>query len=277
VLGIDERHPLVMGVLNVTPDSFFDGGRYADCGAAVARGVEMAGQGADVIDVGGESSRPGATPVPEDEELRRVVPVVEALAGRVRLSVDTVKPAVARAAVAAGASLINDVSGTLWPVAAECGVGWVAMHRQGTPADMQRDPRYDDVVAEVREHLLGLLVDARRAGVDELWVDPGIGFGKTVSHNLSLLAHLDSLVGAAHETGARVLVGTSNKWFLGVVGSGGGDPLPAPERAEGTIASSTWAMTQGAAMVRVHDVVAGVQAARLVGPVVGAVAEGEDR
>jgi dihydropteroate synthase len=264
-----------MGVLNVTPDSFFDGGRYEDPDAAVAHGLEMVAQGADVIDVGGESSRPGATAVGEDEELRRVVPVIERLAGRARLSIDTVKPAVARAAVAAGATLINDVSGTLWPVAAECGVGWVAMHRQGTPADMQRDPHYDDVVTEVREHLLGLVDEARRAGVEEVWADPGIGFGKTVAHNLSLLAHLDSLVAAAGDAGASVLVGTSNKWFLGLLASGGADALPPAERAEGTIASSTWAMTQGAGMIRVHDVVAGVQAARLVGPALGE--EGEAR
>jgi len=269
VLGTVERHPLVMGVLNVTPDSFFDGGRYEDTAAAVARGLEMVAQGADLIDVGGESSRPGASAVAEDEELRRVVPVIEALAGRARLSVDTVKPVVARAAVAAGATLVNDVSGTLWPVAAECGVGWVAMHRQGTPADMQRDPHYDDVVAEVREHLLGLVDEARRAGVTEVWADPGIGFGKTVAHNLSLLAHLDSLVAAATDAGASVLVGTSNKWFLGVLAAGGGDALGPDERAEGTVASSTWAMAQGAQMIRVHDVVAGVQAARLVGPAQG--------
>jgi dihydropteroate synthase len=192
--------------------------------------------------------------------------VVEALAGRAQVSVDTVKAAVARAAAAAGARLINDVSGTLWPVAAECGVGWVAMHRQGTPADMQSDPRYDDVVAEVRDHLLDLVGRARGAGVEEVWVDPGIGFGKTVAHNLALLAHLGDLVDAAHEAGARgVLVGTSNKWFLGVLGSGSDAPLPADDRSEGTLASSTWAMSQGVEMVRVHDVVAGAQAARLVG------------
>jgi len=256
-----------MGVLNVTPDSFFDGGRYPSSDAAVARGHEMVAEGADVIDVGGESSRPGATEVPEAEELRRVVPVIEALAGLAPISVDTVKPVVARAAVAAGATLINDVSGTLWPVAADCGVGWVAMHRRGTPADMQVDPRYDDVVAEVRDHLMGLAEKADRAGVADLWVDPGIGFGKTVAHNLALLAHLDGLVEAAHDRRARVLVGTSNKWFLGKLASRTDDPLPVHQRSEGTLASSTWAMAQGVEMVRVHDVGAGAQAARLVGPV----------
>ncbi len=254
-----------MGVLNVTPDSFSDGGRYLSADAAIARGRAMFEEGAAVVDVGGESSRPGAAPVDEAEELRRVLPVVEALAASGPVSIDTVKPAVARAAVAAGARLVNDVSGTLAAVAADCGAGWVAMHRKGTPSDMQADPRYDDVVAEVRAHLLALAGEARALGVGEVWVDPGIGFGKTVEHNLALLGHLGELVGAAAEAGARVLVGTSNKWFLGVLGSGGGDLIPPDERLEGTIASSTWAMVQGVQMVRVHDVVAAVQAARLVG------------
>jgi len=254
-----------MGVVNVTPDSFFDGGRYLDTDTAVARGRSMFDDGADVVDVGGESSRPGAIAVVEAEELRRVLPVVEALAPLGRVSIDTVKPGVARAAVEAGAVLVNDVSGELWPLAAECGVGWVAMHRQGTASDMQRDPRYGDVVAEVRTHLLALLDRARSAGVDEVWLDPGIGFGKTVGHNLSLLAHIGELVGAAEARGARVLVGTSHKWFLGAIGSPGEDPLPPAERADGTLASSTWAMAEGVHMVRVHDVAAAVQAARLVG------------
>jgi dihydropteroate synthase len=211
--------------------------------------------------------------VPEAEELSRVIPVIEALAPLGPVSIDTVKPAVARAAVAAGASLVNDVSGTLFELAAECGVGWVAMHRQGGPADMQRDPRYDDVVAEVRAHLLDLAASARAAGVGELWLDPGIGFGKTLEHNLALLAQLSELVAAATELGARVLVGTSNKWFLGRIAARGDETAPVDERLEGTIASSTWAMAQGAHMVRVHDVVAGVRAARLVGPVAGTFGE----
>jgi dihydropteroate synthase len=265
--GMGERRPLVMGVLNVTPDSFFDGGRFLSADAAIARGGAMFEEGADIVDVGGESSRPGAAQVDEAEELRRVLPVIEALASRGPVSIDTVKPAVARAAVEAGAQLVNDVSGTLAAVAAQCGAGWVAMHRQGTPADMQDDPHYDDVVAEVHAHVLALAADAHRFGVGEVWVDPGIGFGKTVVHNLALLGHVGELVGAAVAAGARVLVGTSNKWFLGVLGSGGLDPIPPEERLEGTIASSTWAMTQGVHMVRVHDVVSAVQAARLVGPV----------
>ncbi len=254
-----------MGVLNVTPDSFFDGGRYLEHDRAIERGRAMFADGADLVDVGGESTRPGATPVGEAEELRRVLPVIEALAPLGPISVDTTKPAVARAAVAAGAVLLNDVSGSPWPVAAECGVGWVAMHRQGTPADMQRDPRYDDVVAEVHAHLAGLLAAARSAGVAEVWLDPGIGFGKTVAHNLALLAHVRELVALAQDGGAGVLVGTSNKGFLGVVAAGGGEPLGPSDRAEATLASNTWAMAQGVDMVRVHDVVAALQAARLVG------------
>ncbi len=256
-----------MGVLNVTPDSFFDGGRYASADAAITRGRAMFSEGADVVDVGGESSRPGAAAVDEDEELRRVIPVIEALAPLGPVSVDTVKAGVARAAVAAGAGLINDVSGTLWPTAAECGVGWVAMHRKGTAADMQVDPRYDDVVTEVHGHVLCLADRAAKAGVGEIWVDPGIGFGKTVEHNLALLANVGQLVRDAEERGARVLVGTSNKSFLGVIGSPTGVPLPSDERAEGSLASSTWAMSQGVHMVRVHDVISSVRAARLVGPV----------
>ena len=190
-----------MGVLNVTPDSFSDGGRYLRPADALARGLAMVAEGADLVDVGGESTRPGARPVDEDEELRRVVPVVEALAGRVRLSVDTTKPSVARAAVAVGATLVNDISGRLFPVAASLGVGWVAMHMQGTPADMQRRPHYDDVVGEVHDFLLALAERARSAGVGEVWLDPGIGFGKTAAHNLALLGHVGELVRAGRRAG----------------------------------------------------------------------------
>jgi dihydropteroate synthase len=255
-----------MGVVNVTPDSFSDGGRYLRPADALARAAAMIAEGVDVVDVGGESSRPGATPVAEAEELRRVVPVVEGLAGQVRISVDTVKPAVARAAVAAGASLINDISGQLWPVAAELGVGWVAMHMRGTPADMQVDPRYDDVVAEVSRFLVGASAAAHRAGVGEVWLDPGIGFGKTAAHNLSLLRHLPELVEAAAERGDGLLVGTSRKRFLSEAADPGA-PVPAgPEdRAEASLATATWALWQGAGMVRVHDVAPAVAAATLVG------------
>jgi dihydropteroate synthase len=260
--------PSVMGVLNVTPDSFSDGGRYLDPEAALARGLAMVAEGADVVDVGGESSRPGAAPVPEAEERSRVVPVVEALAPRVRVSVDTAKAAVAEAALGAGASIVNDISARLWPLAAEAGAGYVAMHMQGAPATMQEDPRYHDVVGEVFGFLLAVGARARRAGVEELWLDPGIGFGKTVSHNLTLLRHLPELVAA----GEPVLVGTSRKGFIGRLSAGpGGDPLPVDARLPGSLASAVWAMVAGAAMVRVHDVAATVQAASLIGPAPGTV------
>ena len=249
--------PLVMGVLNVTPDSFSDGGRFIDCERAIAHGLAMVADGAVVIDVGGESTRPGAAPVGQAEELRRVLPVVEALAPHVRVSIDTTKVAVAEAAVAAGATLVNDVSASLHEVAAAGAVGWVAMHRKGEPPTMQLDPTYDDVVAEVTAFLVDRAERARAAGVDEVWVDPGIGFGKRHHHNLLLLQRLPTLVA----TGFPVLVGTSRKSFLGPLAGGA-----APEdRLEGSLATAVLAMARGAAMVRVHDVAATVQAARLVG------------
>ncbi len=261
----DER-ALVMGILNVTPDSFSDGGNWFATDLAIGRGLEMIAEGADIVDVGGESTRPGAAVVPVAEELRRVVPVVEALSPLVRVSVDTTKETVAEAAVAAGATLINDVSASLWQVAARCGVGWVAMHRQGTPDTMQDDPRYDDVVAEVRDLLAERAAQAAGAGVAEVWIDPGIGFGKTVDHNLQLLAGLDTLVA----TGLPVLVGTSRKAFLGVLAAGpDGATAPVSDRMPGSLATATWALQHGAGMVRVHDVAATVQAALLVGRPVG--------
>ena len=255
----------MMGVLNVTPDSFSDGGRYLDPDDALAHGLAMVAEGADLVDVGGESSRPGADPVDEAEERRRVVPVVAALAPHVRVSIDTVKPSVAEAAVAAGATLINDISGTLHPVAARCGVGWVAMHMQGTPADMQRQPHYGDVVDEVHTFLLERAREAQDLGVTEIWVDPGIGFGKTVEHNLSLLAHAGELARAAAAEGASVLVGVSRKRFLGAFGSLAGQPVGVEDRLEASLALATWAMAQGASMVRAHDVGPTLEAARLVG------------
>ncbi len=257
-----EPRPLVMGILNVTPDSFSDGGQWLEPGRAVTRGREMVAEGADIVDVGGESTRPGAEEVPAHVELERVIPVVAALAGEVRVSIDTTKESVAEAAVEAGATLINDVSASLWPVAARHGVGWVAMHRQGTPTTMQRQPHYDDVVAEVTAMLAERASRAATAGVDEVWIDPGIGFGKSIEHNLSLLGSLDDLVA----TGYPVLVGTSRKSFLGSLARRPGEqPAPVDERLPGSLATATWAMAHGARMVRVHDVAATVQAARLVG------------
>jgi dihydropteroate synthase len=245
-----------MGVLNVTPDSFSDGGRYLDPELAVAHGLALVAEGADVVDVGGESTRPGAGPVDEAEERRRVVPVIEALAPSVRVSVDTRSAAVAEAAVAAGATLVNDVSASLWPVAAEVGAGWVAMHMRGEPVTMQEAPRYDDVVAEVGAFLQERAVQARAAGVEEVWIDPGIGFGKTLEHNLALLRSLDRLVAG----GVPVVVGASRKGSLGQLTGG----ALVDDRLEASVATAVWAVEQGAAMVRVHDVAATVRALALL-------------
>ena len=245
-----------MGVVNVTPDSFSDGGRWFDADAAIAHGFALLAEGADIVDVGGESTRPGAAPVDEAEELRRVLPVVEALAGQGRVSIDTQKAAVAKAAVAAGATFVNDVSASLWAVAAETGAGYAAMHMRGTPATMQQDPTYGDVVGEVCDFLVARADAARAAGVDEVWIDPGIGFGKTIDHNLSLLRH----VGVFVDTGYPVLVGASRKGFLGRLT----DDAPEDDRLEASIAAAVIAMEAGAGMVRVHDVRPTVQAAALV-------------
>jgi dihydropteroate synthase len=246
----------VMGVVNVTPDSFSDGGRYPTVEAAVARGQALARAGADLIDIGGESTRPGAEPVPLQAELERVLPVLEALRDRtdVPLSIDTRKAEVARRALAAGASLVNDVSGLghdpeMAQVVARAGAALGLMHMQGTPQTMQADPRYDDVVGEVLEALAASMERAVRAGVarDRLWVDPGIGFGKTLGHNLFLLRHLSEL----HVLGAPILVGTSRKRFLGTL-AGGRSP---EERLAGTLGSiAAVAALRGADVVRVHDV-----------------------
>ncbi len=245
-----------MGILNVTPDSFSDGGRHLDPEAAIAQGFSLLSAGAEVVDVGGESTRPGAQPVAEDEELRRVLPVIEALAPHVRVSVDTRHAEVARAAVGAGATLVNDVSASLASVAAELGVGWIAMHMQGDPRTMQDDPRYHDVVGEVEAFLRGAAAEAAALGVEEVWIDPGIGFGKTLEHNLALLAQLDRLVGS----GLSVVVGTSRKGFLGQLTGGAG----VDDRLEASIATAVWAADQGVAMVRVHDVAETVQALAVV-------------
>lgn len=276
---MNPSRPLVMGVLNLTPDSFSDGGAHLAPEDAVRRAAEMFDDGVDILDLGGESTRPGATPVPPDEECERVLPALElvvplARAAGVRVSIDTRHEATARAAVAAGAELINDVSSSLWPVAAELGVGWVAVHAQGEPATMQDAPYYDDVVEEVRRELISAAMSARDAGVGEVWVDPGIGFGKTTAHNLELLARLDVLVAE----GFPVLVGTSRKRFTGelVAASDSGvrvvaneavevAPVAVEERRDASLATATWAMVLGAAGVRVHDVAVSRAAATVVG------------
>jgi dihydropteroate synthase len=255
--------PLVLGILNVTPDSFSDGGRYLEPAAAVARAEQMLAEGADVIDVGGESTRPGAAPLAERTELERVIPVIEALAGRCRLSIDTRHRAVAEAAVDAGATLINDVSASLYPVAAEAGVGWLAMHMLGEPATMQDRPRYRDVVSEVLAFLVERADAAAAAGVGEVWIDPGFGFGKDLEHNLQILAAIDRFVA----TGYPVAVGTSRKGMCGALlaeSDGADEPVPLEDRLEASLATATWAMVHGARMVRAHDVKAAWQAAMVV-------------
>jgi dihydropteroate synthase len=240
-----------MGVVNVTPDSFFPASRTSAHEDAIARGIQHFRAGADVVDVGGESTRPGATPVDERDELSRVLPVVEALAPHGTVSIDTQKEFVARAAIAAGATILNDVSASLVAVAAELGVGYVAMHRQGDSMVMQDNPTYDDVVGEISDFLREIADQSQRLGVTRLWLDPGIGFGKTTEHNLALLAHCDHFVEVAREYGAGVLVGTSRKRFLGQLSS---RAVEVDERLEGSLATAAWALVQGVSMVRVHDV-----------------------
>ncbi|MGI8757222.1 MAG: dihydropteroate synthase [Acidimicrobiales bacterium] len=256
--------PLVMGIVNVTPDSFSDGGQFFAADDAIAHGLTLVAEGAAVIDVGGASSRPGATPVDEATEVARVLPVVAALATHVRVSVDTTKAAVAHAAIDAGATLVNDIGASLAPVAAERGVGWVAMHMQGEPGTMQAAPHYADVVAEVTAFLATTAAAARHAGVDEIWIDPGIGFGKSAEHNWALLGALGDLVA----TGWPVLVGASRKAFLGsalAAADGADGQVGAHDRLEGSVATATWAALQGVAMVRAHDVGATVAALDAVG------------
>lgn len=260
-------HTLVMGVVNVTPDSFFDGGRFLQPEEAVGHGLELWEQGADLVDVGGESARPGAEEVPTREELRRVLPVVRGLAAEgVLVSVDTAKAEVAEAALEAGAVAVNDITALGDPamagLVAEAGAGVVLMHMQGTPRTMQEDPRYEDVVEEVRSFLLARAEVARQAGIppERICLDPGIGFGKLLHHNLALLARLDRLV----MEGYPVLVGTSRKSFIGQILGG----LPPEEREEGTAATLALAVAAGAAMVRVHDVLMARRVVRVADAIV---------
>jgi dihydropteroate synthase len=244
----------VMGVVNVTPDSFSDGGLYLDADAAVRHGLELAGEGAAILDVGGESTRPGAEPVEAAEETRRVVPVVERLAAAgLRVSIDTTKLAVAQAALDAGATIVNDVSAfrfspELAGLVADRGAHCCLMHMLGEPRTMQDDPRYDDVVTDVKAFLEERLAFATAEGVPEenVWLDPGIGFGKTVEHNLELLRRLGEIVAI----GRPVVIGTSRKSFLGKLAGG----RPEDERLPGTIATNVLALERGASVFRVHDV-----------------------
>jgi len=254
--------PLVMGIVNVTPDSFSDGGRYDAPSHAIARARELVAEGADIVDLGAESTRPGSRPVPADHQLRRLLPVVEALAGNESacLSVDTASAEVADRVLAMGTDIVNDTSGLGDPamagVVARHGAGLVLMHIQGTPATMQADPRYEDVAREVRDHLRERIARARAAGVREeaIAVDPGIGFGKTAAHNFELLARLEELAAL----GRPVMVGVSRKSFLGQELG-----LPVDQRLEAGLAATAIAVFLGARIIRTHDVTATRRAASI--------------
>jgi dihydropteroate synthase len=263
----------VMGVVNVTPDSFSDGGRHDAPNAALAHAMQLVEEGADILDIGGESTRPGAQPVDEAAEIARVVPVIEAIRARWAgpISVDTLKPGVARAAVAAGATLWNDVSALSWApdglqTAAALNCDVCLMHMKGEPRTMQADPRYDDVVADVVDYLAGRAEIAMAAGVarERIWLDPGLGFGKTPAHNLSLTKHLDRLVAL----GFPVLYGVSRKRMIQSIDPTATDPL---DRLGGSLALALEAARRGARMIRVHDVRQTVQALRLQSAVADAI------
>jgi dihydropteroate synthase len=275
-----------MGVINVTPDSFSDGGDHLDPEAAVERGLELESQGADILDVGGESTRPGSEPVPEDVEMRRVLPVLEGLAARARaaLSIDTTKSAVARAALDRGATIVNDVSAgrgddRMLPLVAERGATCILMHMQGTPRTMQAHPVYDNVVAEVRDFLRERAGHAVEAGVDRerIWIDPGIGFGKALAHNLELLARLGELL----PLGFPICLGVSRKSFIAAVDREAGvepaatAPEAAAGRIGGTAAAVALGVANGARILRVHDVAIMAQAARVARAIAERAATGD--
>lgn len=256
-----------MGILNVTPDSFSDGGLHYVALSAIDAAKKMVDEGADIIDVGGESTRPGSEGVSLEEELRRVLPVVEALCrANIPVSIDTAKAAVAREALGCGVQIVNDITAFSDPEmagvcrAADCTV--CLMHMQGTPRTMQIEPRYDDVVEEVRGFLVDRAVSSGLPG-EKIWIDPGIGFGKTVHHNLLLLRNLDRLV----DTGYPVLIGTSRKSFIGRLLGKDGQVLPAEDRLEGTLGTQIWAQMQGARIIRAHDVLAARRAIDMIAAV----------
>jgi dihydropteroate synthase len=271
------RPALIMGIVNVTPDSFSDGGQFLDPGAAVAHAMQLVEQGAEILDIGGESTRPRAVPVSETEELRRVLPVIEQLAGRVKvpLSIDTLKPAVARAALAAGASIVNDVGANrdddaMWRVVAEVGAGYVCMHMQGTPQTMQANPVYADVVREVTEFFFDRLKRLNGCGVgrDQIIFDVGIGFGKTLEHNLLLLGAMRSFTRLERP----LLLGVSRKSFLGalpgtLLGAGPMSHLPA-SRLPASLACASLAVEAGAQIIRTHDVAETLLAVRMAEAIV---------
>ncbi|MDP6677962.1 MAG: dihydropteroate synthase [Verrucomicrobiota bacterium] len=254
---------LVMGIVNTTPDSFADGGQFLDTGSAVDHALRLADEGAEIIDIGGESTRPGSESVPAAEELRRVIPVIERLAKRseVTLSIDTQKPEVAKAALDAGAAIVNDVAANrespeMWKVVAAARAGYVCMHMQGTPQTMQAEPQYGDVLREVGEFFKMRLTELLKHGIanGQVALDPGIGFGKNLEHNIKLLSGLNRFSVAERP----LLVGVSRKSFIGkLLGTQTGDRLPA------SLACAAWAAVEGAHIVRVHDVAETVQAVRM--------------
>ena len=254
---------MVMGIVNVTPDSFPDGGKFLDPETAAAHGADLTAEGAEILDVGGESTRPGAAPVSEAEEMRRVLPVIERLASRLKVpvSIDTQKPGVARAALRAGASIVNDIAANrasqeMWRIVAEARAGYICVHMQGTPQTMQLNPHYQDVVREVREFFVERLEGLGQAGVEagQVVLDPGIGFGKTLEHNLQLLAGLERFT----NLNCPILFGVSRKSFIGkLLGAEVDERLPA------ALACACLAVKAGAHMVRTHDVAHTLQAVRM--------------
>jgi dihydropteroate synthase len=256
------RPALVMGVVNVTPDSFSDGGSFQNTKAAIAHGLRLIDEGADIIDVGGESTRPGAAPVNDKEEQRRVIPVIEGLAGKIPVSVDTMKPTVARAALSAGAVIVNDVAANrtdpeMWESIAQAKAGYVLMHMQGTPQTMQDNPHYENAVHEVNEFFDERLKRLNAFGIasDQVVLDVGIGFGKTVEHNLQLLAALKTFT----KWKRPILLGASRKGFIGRI-TGAEQPA---ERVAGSLACACWGIAGGAGIIRAHDVAATRQAVRM--------------
>ena len=272
MFSLPENRPALMGILNVTPDSFSDGAQYASADDAVQAALRMMRDGADLIDVGGESTRPGAEPVSEGEETSRVLPVINELVKReIPVSIDTRKPVVARQALHAGVRVLNDVTGLRNPemlkIAAENDCIVCIMHMQGDPQTMQMNPCYDDVVRDIKDWLSAQATKAEQAGVsnDRIWLDPGIGFGKTVEHNLAILRNLEQFV----QLSFPILIGVSRKSFLGKIATQD-DPLPTSERVEASIAAQCVAQMKGARIIRAHD----VKQARRAMNVVAAIMQG---
>ena len=263
------RPALVMGVLNVTPDSFSDGGRFSETEAAVVRARQLIEQGCDILDIGGESTRPGAAIVDEAEELRRVIPVIEQLSKSISvpISIDTSKPAVARVAITAGASIVNDIAAAradreMRRLVAESGVGYICMHMQGTPQTMQAAPHYDSIVDEVEAFFVSQIASLESSGIhtEQIVLDVGIGFGKTLTHNLDLLAALRRFT----VLGRPVLLGTSRKSFIAQIAG-----APTDSRLAGGLASASWAVSQKVNIIRTHDVTETVQALRIIEAITG--------